>query len=628
MADDGEARVVRGASLLILLQVVSRAITFIANQLLLRFMTAQLLGISTQLEVYYLSVLFFARESLRVAIQRQGSPSTHHAQSKSQTKEKDNSGRQATQADSTQAVVNLGYIAIILGLITAVILGGMYLTSVPEETKSTPNFIPAVYIYAFASVLELLSEPAFVVMQIRLQFTARARAEAIATFSKCLVTLSSAVWASRQGIEFGVLPFALGQIAYGVGLLGVYTWYGTALAGQEGFSLLPRRLGGSNEYFLAYFYRPTLNLASSMMVQSFVKHLLTQGDTFLVSILSTPTAQGVYALANNYGGLVARLVFQPVEESSRSYFSRLLSSPTPSHEQSDCDAPHMPLHQTNGPLQTPPPTPPKRPPLTALHQASANLTSLLQAYVFVSLPLVALGPVAAPLLLSLVAGPQWTSSGAGDALAAYVYYIPLLALNGLTEAFVASVATEAEVHVQSVWMMGFSFAFALAGWILMHVLDMGAVGLVAANGINMGCRIVWAVAFIRHYFATKGAPWEARKVLPTSGGVAAAVLAASVVRRVAGEAALGAQVGFQAVMEELVKIAAVAVPFLGVLYVPKPHSAALVFLSCPVYDFFYVLLYEILTPLFLPQRLHRTTIPHSMLPDRARWQSSAGPCCL
>ncbi|KAL1845230.1 hypothetical protein VTK73DRAFT_835 [Phialemonium thermophilum] len=72
MADSSTSgQAVRGASLLILLQVASRAVTFVANQLLLRFLTARTLGVSAQLEAYYLTVLFFARESLRVAIQRQ-----------------------------------------------------------------------------------------------------------------------------------------------------------------------------------------------------------------------------------------------------------------------------------------------------------------------------------------------------------------------------------------------------------------------------------------------------------------------------------------------------------------------------------------------------------------------------
>lgn len=570
MAEDGEAKVVRGASLLILLQIVSRAITFIANQLLLRFLTAQLLGVSTQLEVYYLSVLFFARESLRVAIQRQGtisSPPPGSPPSPAAASPPSDAGH--AQAQATQAVVNLGYISIALGAAAAALLGWMYLGSVPAATlASTPNLVPSVYVYALAAMLELLSEPAFVVMQTRLQFGARAAAESAATFAKCLVTLASASWAARSGARLGVLPFALGQTAYGLGLLGVYLWYGSGLAAREGFSLLPARLGGGGGggggdgggYVLSLFYGPTVKLASSMMVQSFVKHILTQGDTFLVSALSTPTAQGVYALANNYGGLAARLVFQPVEESSRSYFSRLLSSTVPEES-----APLPPTEyekedkagrgNSNGA---------RHPSKDALNQASDNLTALLRLYTFLSVPLVSLGPVAAPLVLSLIAGSQWTASGAGQALAAYVYYIPLLAINGLAEAFVASVATESEVNRQSVWMSAFSFVFAASGYIFLRVLNWGAVGLVWANGINMAGRIIWALWFINRYMAQKGTTWEVTALLPSPLSLGAAAVASQVVRRVVNEEA--AEAGVKAVMGELVKIAGVAVPFLAVWY--------------------------------------------------------------
>ena len=39
-------------------------------------------------------------------------------------------------------------------------------------------------------------------------------------------------------------------------------------------------------------------------------------------------ASVAFALASNYGGLLARLIFQPVEESSRNTFGRLLASST------------------------------------------------------------------------------------------------------------------------------------------------------------------------------------------------------------------------------------------------------------------------------------------------------------
>ncbi|KAK3682859.1 Rft protein-domain-containing protein [Podospora appendiculata] len=518
-AAPSSTRAVRGASLLILLQVVSRAITFIANQLLLRFMTAQLLGVATQLEVYYLSVLFFARESLRVAIQRQGSsPST-----------------KATT--STQAVVNLGYLSILLGIPLAALFGWLYLHSLSATTlASAPYLIPSLYIYALAAVTELLSEPAFVVMQRRLQFTTRATAESVATFLRCTVTLLTAMWSPAS--HLGVLPFALGQLTYGLGLLTIYLTHGSLLARTEHFSLHPTRLSPSSpDFLLSYFYRPTLNLASSMMAQSLVKHLLTQGDTFLVSVLSTPTAQGVYALANNYGGLLARLLFQPVEESSRSYFSNLLSPPTSRH---------------------------------SLSTASTSLLSIFKLYALLSLVITTLGPPAAPLLLSLVAGPQWASSGAGACLAAYMWYIPLLALNGVAEAFVASVASEAQVHRQSAWMGAFSVGFAGAGFVFLRVLDMGAVGLVLANGINMACRIVWCAVFIWGWFKGRGVQVDVLGALPRPSAVLAALVTAGVVRRVVGD---GAEVdmGVKETLGVLVRVAGLAVPFVVVVLFSERH---------------------------------------------------------
>lgn len=489
---------VRGASLLIVLQIASRAVTFVANQLLLRFLTAQLLGVSTQLEVYYLSVLFFARESLRVAIQRQESPSS--------SSEHDDQPRTVNARDS-QSVVNIAHLSLILGLGASVGLGWAYLRYVDAATAATPYLDVALRVYGLAAIVELLSEPAFVILQYRLRFGPRAAAESIATFFRCAVTFGAANWAWRQGLELGVLPFALGQLAYGLGLLVVYTWYGAQLASTEGFSLflkksapLQQRDGKTDEtgqsfgpnYVLGYFFKPTLQLASSLTAQSFVKHILTQGDTFLVSILSDPRSQGIYALANNYGSLLARLVFQPIEESSRNYFSKLLSSKG---------------------------SPDKK----AVIKARSDIQALLKFYVLLSIVVVTIGPYAAPLLVQIIAGAKWSASGAGTVLARYCLYIPLLAVNGVAEAFVSSVATESEVHRQSLWMGVFSLAFGIAGFVSLRVLDLGAAGLVYANSINMLCRIIWSGTFISRYFRTNGAEFSWSRVLPN--GLALSTLA-------------------------------------------------------------------------------------------------------
>ncbi|KAK1580605.1 Rft protein-domain-containing protein [Colletotrichum navitas] len=519
-AADASKAVVRGASLLIILQIASRAVTFIANQLLLRFLTAQLLGVSTQLEVYYLSVLFFARESLRVAVQRQetrpGAGGAGKTKSDSDGDGKDDPA--ARLARESQAVINLGYLAVLLGCFVTVGLGWLYLSSADDATASTPNFLLALRLYALAAVLELLSEPCFVLMQSRLRFATRASAESAATFLRCIVTLAAAFWASRARLEFGVLPFAVGQLSYGATLLLIYLWSAVRLARADGFSLFPSALGPRTDYLASYFYRPTVSLASSMMAQSLVKHVLTQGDTFLVSVLSTPKSQGVYALASNYGGLLARLVLQPVEESSRSYFSRLLSSSSSSSSSpssQDTQAKKTPSRET-------------------LATASQHLHTLLRFYLLLSAVVVSIGPVAAPPLLSLVAGSRWAGEGAGEVLAVYCYYIPLLAINGVAEAFVASVASEAQVHRQSAWMGAFSVAFGSAAFLFMRVMDLGASGLVLANCINMLCRIVWSLAFVKSYFAGLETPFELLSLQPNAVTSILCLSAPHLVRRATG----------------------------------------------------------------------------------------------
>ncbi|KAK1238464.1 hypothetical protein MKX07_006610 [Trichoderma sp. CBMAI-0711] len=528
----------KGASLLIILQVASRLITFIANQLLLRFLTAPLLGLSTQLEVYYLSVLFFARESLRVAIQRQGIAGAASSTKDDDDDDDDDADDAAVAKREGQAVVNLGYLAVGLGAFVSVLLGWMYLASAPATTLETPWLVESLWLYGAAAMVELLSEPCFVLMQTRLQFGTRAAAESIATFLRCTVVFGSAVWASRKGLDIGVLPFALGQLSYGISLLLVYFASGYRLALTTGFSLLPKRLASSKEvdFVLSYFYKPTVSLAGSMMAQSVVKHLLTQGDTFLISLFSTPQVQGVYALANNYGSLLARLLFQPVEESSRSYFSRLLASPSSSSSKGSHPSP-------------------------SVMEAKRILHTILRLYILLSAIIISIGPIVAPPLLSIVAGRRWTGSGAGQVLGTYCFYIPFMGLNGITESFVASVATEAQVHRQSFWMGIFSAVFAASAFVFMSVLQLGAHGLVYANSINMLCRIIWSGAFIINYFKSLGVDFEPASLFPTTT-IAISLSTLGLLRWLNIEAD-----GQDRPFATLIKIAGSAIPLLILMYV-------------------------------------------------------------
>ncbi|KAF7858655.1 hypothetical protein EAF04_009254 [Stromatinia cepivora] len=486
-----------GASLLIALQAGSRALTFIVNQVLLRYLSPELLAVSTQLEVYSITVLFFSRESLRVAIQRQAdvSDDDYKAKQDGNLSRKDRYLDSRTTAGKSQAIVNLSYISIFLGLGSTVVFGWIYAHARKFGVVETPYFGQSLRLYSVAAILELLAEPCFVVVQQKSAFKVRATAESIATVLRCIVTCAVVVWAAHHQRELGVVPFAIGQGVYAISILLVYFLGVWNIASRGGFSLRVKPIySKKKEYIYSYFSKPLLSLGGSLMIQSMVKHVLTQGDTFLIASMATQTAQGIYALASNYGGLVARLVLQPIEEMSRNYFGKLLSV-------------------VDG-----------KPTKEATKKASIDLQRLLRIYLILSVAVVAVGPIVAPLLLNFIAGPRWQSSGAGNVLAVYCYYIPLLALNGVCEAFVAVVATEAEVYRQSLWMAAFSAGFGGAAYLFLGVLGLGAEGLVLANMANMLLRITWCGHFILAYCGSHGAKFKVMGLLPRPSTISLGVV--------------------------------------------------------------------------------------------------------
>ena len=518
------ARSAQGATFLILLQIGSRALTFIVNQILLRYLSPELLGISTQLELYSISVLYFARESIRVALQRQSNDS----EKRDGDTTEDTDGKIVVESYApgrrAQEAVNLSYIAIALGPLLAYFFAILYIRKAETKVLATTYIQESLSLYGVAALLELLIEPCFVVAQQQMLYGVRASAEASATFVRCFLTCGVAVWASRSSREVGVLPFAVGQLSYAILLnVGYYAriW---RRASSGGFSLFPRSFESgcvsfsiscpnyilmstsSSHYILSRFSRPALTLSLNLYAQSGLKHLLTQGDSVLVALFTSLSSQGIYALASNYGSLLARMLFQPIEESSRGVFGRLLSA-----------------------SQAPPSLTPAKPSNTQTEErktlrqenvigAQTYLLTLLHLYALLSAFIVTIGPTLAPILLRYVAGKHWSSTSAGEVLSLYCYYIPLLAVNGILEAFVSAVATPAQLRVQSAWMFAFSAGFAASGYLALRVYDLGAPGLVLANGVNMAMRILWSGAFVGNFLKGNGVErgLDVRRCSPTA----------------------------------------------------------------------------------------------------------------
>lgn len=506
-----------GTLFLILIQVASRALTFIGNQFLLRFLSPTLLGISVQLELVSVTSLYFARDSLRVALQRQ-TPTSRSTLSSSTLRENNDEGKPGTQgldksnqrpvrseaSLQSQMVVNLSYLSVMIGFFISVVFGYSYVTSAPTEALSSPYFTLSFQIYAFATLTELLAEPCFLLIQQKALYKERARAETTAAMARCLTACVVAVLGRYRRWEPSILPFAMGQAAYSTILLALYFHPALKASRREDFSLVPTRLGtlsststsaaasvpptstrSRNSNYLDLFPRSHLVLAGTMYMQSIFKLLLTQGDALILSFLSSLADQGAFALASNYGGLLARLVFQPVEESSRNTFGRLVSSASEDGTKADVNGKGKGKNPSNSERNQQLP-----------HPALTYLANILHFYLIFSLPLITLAPYILPLVVRHVLSASWYTPSTALLLSTYCYYIPFMAVNGILDAFVTSVATPAQLRTQSLWMVACTAVYGGAAWVLLTKSSLGASGLIWANMLNMALRVAWSMWFV------------------------------------------------------------------------------------------------------------------------------------
>ena len=264
----------------------------------------------------------------------------------------------------------------------------------------------------------------------------------------------------------------------------------------------------------------------------------------ILAALASLEEQGQYALASNYGGLIARMVFQPLEETTRNVLGKLLA---PDKEES-------PKHGN-------------------IAMAKSYLCDILHAYGIVSVLACTVGPPAVPLVLKFIMGSRWASREMQDILSAYCYYIPFLAFNGITEAFVSSVANNSELRQQTVWMGAFSGGFAAALYFFLGVCQLGAVGLVWANIINMTLRIVWSYWFIKAYFRRHGTFLYALETLPKTETLIAGALMYALMMTI--------QPSMESDMQDIAKITGTALVFgisMSVLSPPEIYFYSL-FLS-------------------------------------------------
>jgi oligosaccharide translocation protein RFT1 len=193
----------KGASYLILLQFISRMLTFSLNQVVIRYTSKATFGIaSVNLELLSSTILFISREGFRSALIR--------------------------QSKNQQSILNLAYIPTFLGLVTTAFTCTYYLWTISrEELIEVPYYRVAVLLYGAASFCELLVEPLFVLALNNLYFQLRVTVEGVAVVLRCLVTFGLTLYFVNSP-ELGILAFAIAQLVFGltmmIGYLGFFLY--------------------------------------------------------------------------------------------------------------------------------------------------------------------------------------------------------------------------------------------------------------------------------------------------------------------------------------------------------------------------------------------------------------------
>lgn len=408
--------------------------------------------VNVRLTLLYSTTVFLAREAFRRACLSGG-----------------------TQRDWSQTL-NLLWLTVPLGLFWSLLLGWVWLQllEVPDPNV-VPHYGAGVVLFGLSAVLELLGEPLWVLAQAHLFVKLKVLAESMAVIFRSVLTAFLVLWLPHWGLYI----FSLAQLLYTAVLVLCYVIYIIKLLhspeSAKQLTLPVSRIAQLLPTITrsrAFVNWKEAKLTWSFFKQSFLKQILTEGERYVMTFLNVLNFgdQGVYDIVNNLGSLVARLIFQPVEESFYIFFAKVLER--------EKDATHQKQED--------------------VAVAAAVLEALLKLALLTGLTITVFGFAYSQLALDIYGGAM-LSSGSGPVLMrSYCLYVLLLAINGVTECFTFAAMSKEEIDRYNFTMLALSSSFLVLSYLLTSWC--GSVGFILANCFNMGIRITQSLYFIHHYF--------------------------------------------------------------------------------------------------------------------------------
>ena len=519
------------AGSLILLQMGARILSFALNQLLVRLVSPNVYGAAAiQLELLLSTILFLSRDAIRTVLARKSETHTE-ARSKQGLSVKDGSFR--------QEVHNISLLPIPIGIVLSIAVAYSYIKYLsPLSLRDAATFRLSVALYVLGALAELVFEPLHIRALGLGNASLRVKAEGAGTLAKCLFSVIGVVlapalmqrgWlpgAQDQDRSVGLVAFGLGQLFNGLAMLIAYAgWFLAKFGWSQTVSLYVPSSSGASAPLLD---RATLAICWAMTKQGVLKHLLTEGDKFAIAKFASLEDQGGYALASNYGSLVARILFSPIEDTVRLLFSQHLPSLDPSQSPNVIE---IDLSQNGRVTQKSAPTSASTASLDSLSQL---LSTLFRSHLLLGALFVTFGAPLSVAFLYIMAGPRWAlTTNAPAILGTYTWYIPVMGINGITEGFLQSTASKQQLERYSLVLIGASCYFGGSLWLSSH-LTSGETGigsdLVTANAMSLFIRAAYCWAFLVKYFTfaaeqAKAPPEIVARVRPTTAIPSRPVLA-------------------------------------------------------------------------------------------------------
>lgn len=444
-----------GAKLILAANVAQKLITFTMNQVLLRWTTPEIVGqASIQLELLLSTMLFLSREGIRIACLRET----------------------VTNKEERAALVNISWIPCIVlcffGLV-AIVFGGSGISTV-------------MILYWSGACLESLGEPWFNVFQNALIFRARLTSEMVAVFVRCVVSFVCVGYFQMHLMGFGCAQFAYG-LSYLITM--VSHMRSSGITNRDNPLTLRDFLpsvgscASKNKdlFYLGTIRRSTAHVAASSVLSSLVKHGLTEADKIVLTLSASNYNQGIYAVTNNYGSLVARMIFLPLEDASKLMFSKYVATLRSAFSSTELKAEEKQQQCT-----------------TALQALKSLLIQLLRLVCIIGIFFPVFGFAYSELVVNLIFSRQWRSNETVNTLSYYCFYIFFMAINGISEAFVQSTFPASAYRLLSLGLLISTAVFVATA--VPGIQYLGTSGIVIANCASYAARIIFNLTIVHQAF--------------------------------------------------------------------------------------------------------------------------------